>query len=77
VGIDLLTGWDADLVVNGVSVPDAQLERIVELGQVRFDPGPGRAIESLQAGRNCMTATYWALAQPDRTFTRSWCFNAT
>lgn len=75
VGIDLLSGWDAELAINGVVIPDQQLERIDELGRITFRPGEGKVIEAHQAGQNCATATYWQKATgPDVSFTRSWCF---
>jgi hypothetical protein len=76
VGIDLLTGWDATLAIEGVEIPDGQLDRIEDLGQVRFLPGPGKVFETLPEQPNvCATATYWQRATgPDQSFTRTWCF---
>lgn len=76
VGIDLLAGWDASLVVNGERIPDDELDRIVELGRITYNPGPEQSVESLLVGRNCVSATYWAVPTPEETFTRSWCFQA-
>ena len=77
VGIDLIPGWDADLTVDGIPIPRDELERNLELGVITFDPGPGKALERLQGGQNCVTATYWQVATgPDQSFTRVWCFSA-
>jgi len=77
VGIDLLSGWTADLRINEVPIPDDELDRVTELGLITFRPGPGKAVEYLLAGQNCATATYWQIATgPEQSFTRTWCFSA-
>ena len=76
VGVDLLTGWDAHLTINGVRIPEEELIRLDEFGLITFKPGEGRAVEALQAGQNCASATYWQKATgPDHSFTRTWCFS--
>ena len=77
VGIDLIPNWDAELTINGVAIPRDQLDRNLELGVITFDPAPGKALERLQGGQNCVTATYWQLATgPEQSFDRTWCFSA-
>lgn len=77
VGITLVPGWEATLRVNGVDIPRDQTSRNLELGEFTFQPGTGRAVESLPPGTNCLSATYWQLATgPEESFVRSWCFNA-
>lgn len=77
LGIVLIPGWDADLRVNGVDIPRDQLNRNLDLGEIMFQPGEGRAVEALPPGNNCISATYWQLATgPEQSFVRSWCFNA-
>ena len=77
VGIDLLTGWDASLTVDGVALPDDQLDKLLDLGLITFTPGEGKAVEFWRAGQSCVTATYWQRATgPEQSFTRSWCFTA-
>ena len=75
VGIDLIGGWGAQLVVNGVAIPDDQLTVSEGRARYTFRPGPGKEIEVLQAGQNCATAIYWPLTSPEQQFTRSWCFS--
>ena len=60
VGIDLQTGYSADLAVNGVAIPEDQLTRVSGLDEVLFQPGPGKVFEQWPAGQNCVVATYWA-----------------
>jgi hypothetical protein len=76
IGIDVVTGWDAALVVDGVEIPEDQLSRTPEIGLVEFTPGEGRAVEELDPGQNCVTAVIWSLENgrgvADRTI--PWCF---
>jgi hypothetical protein len=76
VGIDLVTGWTGVLVVNGVEIPEDELNVTQELGLVEFMPADGRTVEQLEGGQNCVTAVVWPLAEGrdrgGRTVT--WCF---
>jgi hypothetical protein len=76
--IDLTTNYDASFVVNGVTIPDDQLQKRPELNQVIFTPGPGKVIEKFPAGRNCVEADIYRVdgAQEDVPPAR-WCFNVT
>lgn len=78
VMIDLTTEYDASLVVNGVLIPDDQLQKRPELSQVLFTPGPGKIIEKLPGGRNCVEADIFRVdgSQEDVPAVR-WCFNVT
>lgn len=59
IGIDLVAGWDADLIINGVVIPDDE-ERVDRgLNQVFFTPGKGKVIESLAPGLVQVTAVIW------------------
>jgi hypothetical protein len=77
ITIDLQTGWDASLVVNGRTIPDDQLSKIPSQGRVTFQPGPGKEFEFLQAAQNCVNATYWPVRNPEQKFRKYWCFTAT
>ncbi|MDZ7678966.1 MAG: hypothetical protein U5K29_10485 [Acidimicrobiales bacterium] len=77
VGIDVGTGYQARLVINGTTVPDDQLAGDQGLGQYFFTPGPGQVLESLHGGQNCIIATYWLAAEgPEQGQTTRWCFSA-
>ena len=77
VGIDLMTGWDGVLVINGVIIPEDQLQVTPEIGLIEFTPGDGKAVEALQPGQNCVSAVIWKIADgrgvSDRTI--PWCFD--
>ena len=59
--IDLSTRYSASFVVNGVTIPDDQLQIRSELNQVIFNPGPGKVIERFPAGRNCVQADIYRI----------------
>jgi hypothetical protein len=63
IGIDLKSGWDADLIVtvNGTSVdiPQDEERNIEAQNQVFFTPGDGKAIEQLGPGLVQVTAIIW------------------
>jgi hypothetical protein len=75
VGIDLEAGYEAGLSVNGIAIPPAQLDVTDGLNRVEFQPGQGKIIRNLEAGQNCVVATYWRTATgPADSSSRSWCF---
>ena len=77
IGIDLITGYTAELKVDGTPIPDDQVERVVGLDQYFYTPGPGTETGALAPGRHCATATLHLVGaadtDPGRPF--SWCFN--
>src|SRR5438309_3725323 len=52
VGAAVPQGWGFSLAVDGVAIPDEQLEKVPQLGDYRFKPRPGRIIESLRSGEH-------------------------
>lgn len=79
IGVDLTPGWDADLRINGVDIPEDE-ERIVPgLNQVFFTPGKGKIIETLEPGVVDVTAIIWRPAQGESrehgSRTVSWSFH--
>ncbi|MCP4434035.1 MAG: hypothetical protein GY812_00855 [Actinomycetia bacterium] len=79
VGVDLASGFDAYLIVNGTEIRDEGdgLAKDLGLGRVMFQPGQGKAIESLSPERNCVIAMVWAQKDgPDAAEPVSWCFTA-
>lgn len=74
VGIDLQSGWDGSLTVDGTPIPLDQLNKVLPLGRITFQPGPGKALEYLPAGQNCVVARFWPQATPEQNLSRSWCF---
>lgn len=77
VGIDLAAGWEGTLVIDGVEIPEDQLntERR-DLYRVEFTPGEGKVYESLPTGPQCVTARVWEISvgRADSTENITWCF---
>lgn len=59
IGIDLADGWVASLAINGHDIPDDQLRVNAPLNQFFFAPGPGKEIETLNAGTVIVVANIW------------------
>ena len=59
IGIDLAFGYDADLVINGVNIPQDEERNDVPQAQVYFQPGPGKTIEALPPGPVEVVAIIW------------------
>ena len=76
--IDLTSDYDARFVVNGVLIPDDQLQKQPELNQVLFTPGPGKVVEKYNAGPNCVDADIFRIdGAPEDIPAVHWCFNVT
>lgn len=75
VGIDLKTGWDGTLTINGVAIPEDQLDVTESFNLVQFTPGEGKALRALPIGKICATATVWQEAAGKRSSRPvTWCF---
>jgi hypothetical protein len=75
-GIRLADGYTGTLTVNGVPVPDDQLDRVQALNEILFQPGDAKIVEAWPAGENCLVATYWKSATgPTQSSTHTWCFS--
>ena len=59
IGIDLAPGWTGILRINGVEIPEDQLDRNDPLNQVFFQPGEGKEIERLPPGPVVVHALIW------------------
>lgn len=78
VGVDLNPGWTGILQVNGVEIPEDQLNTVAATGEITYTVGPGKAVERFQGGQNCVTAVVWRVElsrQDARELT--WCFDVT
>ena len=79
VGVDLVSGYDGYLVVNGIEVRTSRdgLRKDLGTGSIEVQPGPNAAIAALNPERNCVTAVIWKQSE-GQTSSRAvpWCFNA-
>jgi hypothetical protein len=77
IGIDVKSGYTAELQVDQTPIPDDQVEKVVGLDQYFYTPGPGTETGALAPGRHCATATIRQIGDPNdpgRKF--SWCFQS-
>jgi len=80
ITVDLRDDMSGVLVVDGVEIPEDQLERVVGLQQVIFRPGAGKEIPRFRGGDNSVVVKYWRGRLQDRPanpYTFGWTFRAT
>ena len=78
IEIDVTSPYDAHLAINGVAVPDEQLQKHPELSQVVFTPGAGKVFEKLPSGRHCVQADIFRVdGTTEAVPPVRWCFNVT
>lgn len=77
IGVVLAPAYDATLSVNGVAIPEGQINAPLNPGEVIFQPGQGKVITELLPNVNCMQAQVWRRELgPQTATTREWCFRA-
>jgi hypothetical protein len=78
IGVDLKTGYDARLVIDGQPIPDDQVHVVRGLGTFMYRPGPGTATGQLTPGLHRATVIYWPNTKSEATDaqSRTWTFNA-
>jgi len=77
VSVDLGPGYTGTLEINGIPIPEEQLDVFVGLNKISYEPRDGKIIDDLRADRNCVTVNYWLQEQGEaskQNFT--WCFDA-
>ena len=85
VGVDLKEGYDAYLVINGITInndanksDDDGLRKAPSLGTVEYAPGPGHRIKELDTPKQCVDAWVWRkLDGPATAKQINWCFEVT
>jgi hypothetical protein len=79
VTVDLADQYSGVLVVDGVEIPEDELERVVGIQQVSFRPGPDKAFSRFRAGENTVVVRYWngrLQDRPAKPYSFSWSFVA-
>jgi hypothetical protein len=77
VSVDLADQYTGVLVVDGIEIPEDELERVVSLQTVSFRPGPNQAISRFRPGQNSVVVKYWRgrlQDRPSRPFSFGWTF---
>jgi hypothetical protein len=66
------------LIVDGQEIPEDQLDRVPELGEVSFRPGPDKIFSRLRTGDNEVAVLYWSRtrSRPAHPASFSWRFRA-
>jgi len=60
ITVDLQDDLTGELFVNGQLIPDDQVERVPELGQLSFRPGADKDITHFRVGTNTVLVKYWS-----------------
>jgi hypothetical protein len=79
VSVDLADRYSGVLLIDGVEIPEDQLERVVGIQTITFRPGPDKAISRFRAGQNTVVVQYWngrVQDRPAKPFSYSWSFRA-
>lgn len=65
------------LLVDGVEIPEDQIDRDEGLDTAAFTPGEGKEISELTPGERCATAVYWPTSSSRELSAESysWCWN--
>jgi hypothetical protein len=78
VGIDLAPGYTGILILNGIEIPEDQLNRRNGVDEILYRPSEDDAAVEYEAGENCVVALVWPAAETRfEARTISWCFNVT
>lgn len=83
MGVELLAGYDGSLTVNGVNIPEDQLDGAIGPGdpaydpklgirpnnrnRVFFTPGRGKAVDHYTTGEVLVVARFWKIADGPST----------
>ncbi|HMF84489.1 MAG TPA: hypothetical protein VKI01_14555 [Acidimicrobiia bacterium] len=65
VEVRLRSGLTGVLVLNGKRLPEDQLVIDNATSTIRFQPGEGREVSRLPAGRNDLAVLYWGQTEPE------------
>lgn len=78
VSVDLRDGLTGVLVINGVEIPEDQLQRVPAIGIVTFRPGIDKEFERWKAGDVGVRVLFWNATKdrPDDPGSYSWSFRA-
>jgi hypothetical protein len=78
VTVNLADSYTGVLVIDGVEIPEDQLDRVEELGVITFRPGADKEFSRFRAGDNTVEVLYWLRTKPrpDKPARFGWRFRA-
>ena len=78
VTVDLHDTFTGVLVIDGVEIPEDQLNRVDELGIISFRPAENKEISRFRAGDNTVVVLYWLRTKqrPESPASYGWRFRA-
>ncbi len=73
---DLAPGYQGYLTLDGVEIPQDDLQFVLALNTITLRPQPGSDYAALRPGRHCASVVYWFIGQTREQGTSSytWCF---
>lgn len=75
VVIDLDSNYEAVFVIDGVPIPESEVDSIVETGRHQFTPGEGKTIERWTPGDHTVVVSWTGGPGSVDTGTLVWTFN--
>ena len=71
------TAYTGTLIVEGIEIPEAQLDHLEGLNTVGFTPRAGTETGALKPGKRCARVVYWPLASSrSEAMSYDWCWTA-
>lgn len=56
--IDVQPNYAVRFVIDGITIPESDVDAIVQTGRYQFEPGPGKIIERWTPGEHTVVATW-------------------
>ncbi len=73
---DLAPGYTGYLEIDGIEVPDDDLQRVPALNTITLKPTVDSAYQQLEPGRHCAAVVYRQTGTPiENSSTYHWCFS--
>ena len=79
IEVDLLDGLTGVLEIDGLRLPEDQLDYVAPQGIISFQPGPDQEFSSFEAGEHTVRVLYWKATadEPADPDSYGWRFRAT
>lgn len=77
IEIDLPVGYEIDLVIDGVPVPRSEITSISAVGTFRWEPAPGRIVETWTPGTHTVEVSWDRVTGRPDPGAYAWTFRVT